>query len=207
MHVEVTNVTTTDPEIIEVHYTSDFKNVNYMQNRVLIEVSGRSMNEPKEKVKINSIISQSYPNTVFSCKDFEIEVVSPKRTFIEKACLLHEEFAKETKDIRIERMSRHLYDLEKLMDTQIAREALKDTELYKAIIEHRRKFIGLKGFDYSTLTPQYISFVPPNEVIPYWNEDYKNMQVTMIYGKSLPFDELIERIKILNEQFRKIQFA
>lgn len=204
IHVNITSVTTTDPEIIEIHYTSVFQNNEYILNRVLIEVSGRSMNEPKEKVNINSFVDQSFPDTIFSDKDFEIEVVSPKRTFLEKACLLHEEFAKETQDIRVDRMSRHLYDLEKLMDTQIAQEALKDKELYKAVIEHRRKFIGLKGFDYATLASYSISFVPPAEVIPYWKDDYTKMQSTMIYGASLPFEKLIERIKELNEQFRKV---
>ena len=31
------------------------------------------------------------------------------------------------------------------------------------------------------------------------------MLSTMIYGKSLPFDKLIERIKVLNDRFRKIK--
>ncbi|MDR2231530.1 MAG: nucleotidyl transferase AbiEii/AbiGii toxin family protein [Tannerella sp.] len=205
IHVEITSVTTTDPEMIEVHYISDFSNVDYIQNKVLIEVSGRSMNEPKEKVHINSIVSRTYPDAVFSGKSFEIEAVSPKRTFLEKACLLHEEFAKATKDIRIERMSRHLYDLEKMADTSITQEALNDTDLYKSVIEHRRKFIGLKDFDYGTLMPQTISFVPPKEVIAYWEEDYKRMQSTMIYGESLPFDKLIKRIGELNTRFRNVK--
>ncbi|GHU57215.1 nucleotidyltransferase [Bacteroidia bacterium] len=197
---------TTDPQIIEVHYQSIFPPTNYVQNKVLIEVSGRSMNEPVEKIEINSMISQYFPNAKFADDLFLINVVSPRRTFLEKACLLHEEFAKDVKDIRVERMSRHLYDLEKLMDTKIAQEAIEDTELYKAIIAHRQKFVGLKGFDYSTLMPQSISLVPPIEVLLYWKEDYKNMQSTMIYGASLPFDKLIERIKELNERFRNINF-
>lgn len=207
IYVNITNVTTTDPEIIEVHYVSVFQNTEYIQNKVLIEVSGRSMNEPKENKNICSLVSQSYSESAFADKEFAIEVVSPKRTFLEKACLLHEEFAKEIKEIRVERMSRHIYDLEKLMDTQIAENALQDIELYKAIIEHRRKFIGLKGFDYSTLMPQFISFIPPKEILSYWEDDYKSMQTSMIYGDSLPFDKLIEKIIELNERFRKIDFT
>lgn len=202
--VDITPITTTDPEKITVHYHSLLPPSNYVLNKVIIEVSGRSMNEPLEEIAINSIISQSLPNAKFSDKLFTIKAVSPKRTFLEKAFLLHEEFAKETKDIRIDRMSRHIYDLEKLMDTTIGQEALSDKELYQAIIEHRRKFIGIKGFDYNTLMPQTISFVPPSEVISYWKDDYGRMQSTMIYGESLPFDRLIERIKELNERFRKI---
>lgn len=203
--VNITPITTTDPEKIEVHYRSLLPLSSYVLNKVIIEVSGRSMNEPLENVEINSIISQSLPNAKFADKLFPIKAVSPKRTFLEKAFLLHEEFAKETIDIRIDRMSRHIYDLEKLMDKQIAQQALSDTELYKIIIEHRRKFIGIKGFDYDTLMPQTISFIPPNEVISYWKDDYVKMQSTMIYGSSLSFDKLIERIKELNERFRKIK--
>ena len=163
------------------------------------------MNEPLEDVEINSIISQILPDSKFADDLFLIKAVSPKRTFLEKAFLLHEEFAKEIKDIRIDRMSRHIYDLEKLSNTNIAQKALNDTELYKTIIEHRRKFIGIKGFDYSTLFPQSISFVPPQEIISYWKDDYTRMQSTMIYGKSLSFDMLMERIKELNERFRSIK--
>jgi len=119
--------------------------------------------------------------------------------------LLHEEFAKPSNEIRIKRMSRHLYDLERLMNTSFAKEAMEDTELYKAIIEHRRKYIGLKNFDYNTLYPQTISFVPPDSVIDNWRADYEIMCATMIYGDDLPFDALIARIKELNERFRKIK--
>ena len=204
--VNITPVTTTDPEKIELHYRSVFPPANYVLNKVIIEVSGRSMNEPLEEVEISSIISQSLPNAKFADKLFPIKAVSPKRTFLEKAFLLHEEFMQETRNIRVERMSRHIYDLEKLMDMPIAQKALKDTELYTNILEHRRKYIGLKGFDYNSLIPEYISFVPPNDIIDYWKDDYARMQLTMIYGKSLSFEQLIERIKELNERFRKIVF-
>ena len=202
--VNITSITTTDPEIIEVHYKSIFDNADYIQNRVLIEVSGRSMKEPTEKVNINSIISQSYQTAEFADADFEINVVSPKRTFLEKAFLLHEEFYKPTSEIRIDRMSRHIYDLEKLMDTQIAEEALADTELYNSIIEHRQKLIGLKDFDYSTLKPETLSFVPPTDILKEWEADYKRMQESMIYGDSLPFEKLMERIEILNKRFSSL---
>ena len=88
----------------------------------------------------------------------------------------------------------------------MANEALNDTELYMSIIEHRKKFIGLKDFDYMTLLPQSISFTPPKEVLADWKDDYIKMQSSMIYGDSLPFDELIARIEDLNKRFRKISF-
>lgn len=203
--VNLTSVTTTDPETIEVHYKSAFSDFKYIQNKVLIEVSGRSMIEPVEVVEICSMITECIPNTPYSDKPFPLTAVSPKRTFLEKCCLLHEEFSQKTRQVRSSRMTRHLYDLERMMDTAFANEALEDRDLYKSIIEHRKKFIGLNGFDYSELLPNNISFVPPVDVMESWRSDYNSMRESMIYGDPLTFDELINRIKDLNARFKLIK--
>ena len=89
-----------------------------------------------------------------------------------------------------------MYDLERMMRTPIAKEALQDTELYNAVIEHRRKFIGLRGFDYSTLRPDTLNILPPTpEIEQLWREDYQRMRDTMIYGESVKFDELLISMK------------
>ena len=158
----------------------------------------------KLKLVINSIISNTYPASSFSGNNFVVNAVSPKRTFLEKAFLLHEEFHRPDNEIRVDRMSRHLYDLEKLSETKIAEDALADAALYFSVVEHRRRFIGLKRFDYNTLHPRFISFVPPVNVAAKWKEDYEKMRSSMIYGNSLPFETLIKRINMLNVRFRQI---
>jgi predicted nucleotidyltransferase component of viral defense system len=202
--VNITAVTTTDPEIIEVEYHSLFEELGYIKRKVILEVGGRSMREPLQSVKLQSIIDENFPATDFTEPLFAVQAVVPQRTFIEKICLLHEEFAKQQEHIRTERMSRHLYDLVQIMGTQVADEALANKELYNSIVEHRRIFIGLKGFDYDTLAPQTIKIIPPESVIDLWKADYEIMQGTMIYGKSLPFNELIDKIKLLNEKINRI---
>ena len=124
----------------------------------------------------------------------------PQRTFLEKVFLLHEEFAKPTEKIRTERMSRHLYDIGQIMNTPIAEEALQDKALYQSVIDHRRTFIGLRGFNYDTLQPATLRIVPPENIVEEWKKDYEVMQETMIYGDSLPFSQLIDKIRKLNEQ-------
>ena len=204
IRVNISAVTTVDPETLEIYYISDYEEDSYIPKRVLIEVSGRSMSEPTEKVMINSIISNTYPASSFSGNNFVVNAVSPKRTFLEKAFLLHEEFHRPDNEIRVNRMSRHLYDLEKLSETKIAEDALADAALYFSVVEHRRRFIGLKGFDYNTLHPRFISFVPPVNVAAKWKEDYEKMRSSMIYGNSLPFETLIKRINMLNVRFRQV---
>ena len=204
IRVNITPVTTTDPEIIEVEYKSLFTASEYIKRKIILEVGGRSMREPLETVKLQSIIDKAFPNTKFAEKPFNAQVVVPERTFLEKICLLHEEFAKPQELVRTERMSRHLYDLVQMMDTEVADEALANKELYNSVVEHRRIFVGLKGFDYSTLAPQIIKIIPPDSVIDLWKSDYEIMQSTMIYGKSLSFNKLIDKIKQLNERINRI---
>lgn len=66
------------------------------------------------------------------------------------------------------------------------------------MVEHRRTFIGLRGFDYDTLYPSTLNIIPPAEIIEQWKEDYENMRMYMIYGESVPFDELVNKLKELN---------
>lgn len=206
VNVNITPVTTTDPEIIEVEYQSAFNTLPYIRSKVIIEVSGRSMNEPVVSVGVSSFIDDVFTNAPFAEPKFDVRAVVPERTFLEKVFLLHEEFSKPSGMIRTERMSRHLYDIAQMMDTPIVERALLDENLYKTVIDHRRMFIGLKGFDYSTLLPQTLSIVPQGEIREQWKEDYKVMQETMIYGDSLSFDELIIKIQALNDRIRQLNY-
>lgn len=207
VHVNVTSVTTVDPEVIYIEYKTLFPFDDYVQNLVKVEVSGRSMSEPVESVQLASILDETYPNSASAEPSFAVSVVRPERTFLEKVMLLHEEFAKPSEDVRTARMSRHLYDLERMLHTDIAERALKDEHLYRTILEHRRKFIGLKGFDYDTLYPQSLSLEIPADVLPLWRKDYENMQSSMIYGESVSFDELIIEIRQLNDRIRQLPYS
>jgi predicted nucleotidyltransferase component of viral defense system len=201
--VQETKNTDTDPLIIELRYKSLTEEFDYLKPRVLIEVGARSLMEPVDEKAIISIVSSEFSQLPFAEKEIVIPVVSPKRTFLEKIFLLHEEFQKETKFIRVERMSRHLYDLEKLMDTPHGIEALKDSDLYNIIVEHRRNFNAIRGIDYANHTPKSINIVPSEETIKYWEKDYKTMQESMFYGSTISFGKLIERITELNTRINK----
>lgn len=200
--VQETKNTDTDPLIIELRYESLTEESEYLKPRVLIEVGARSLMEPVDTKSIISVVSSEFRELPFAEKEITIPVVSPKRTFLEKIFLLHEEFQKETKFIRVERMSRHLYDLEKLMDTPHGIEALKDTVLYNIIVEHRKNFNAIRGIDYANHTPQSINIIPPEETIKDWEKDYKTMQESMFYGSTISFSELIERITDLNTRIK-----
>ncbi len=202
--VIVTSESTVDPESIYIHFNSLFSVVNYMPASVKIEVSGRSMTEPVQTVAIKTLVAGQFPAAPYADTAFSVMAVAAKRTFLEKAFLLHELFHKEVSPAKVERMSRHLYDLDKMMDTEVETDALTDTALYKDIVEHRRHFVGLKNFDYNTLWPVTLNFLPPAVQAAAWETDYRSMQTNMIPGQSKPYAELIERLTELNRRFTAV---
>lgn len=212
VNVDITPVTTTDPEIININYDSVLSlTINgmdgnkYILPKVKVEVSGRSMSEPVCDIALDSMIDQIYPKAPFAESKFMVRAVLPERTFLEKLFLLHEEFAKPKDLIRIERMSRHMYDIGQMLKTPIVERAINDTDLYRQVVEHRRTFIGLHGFDYDTLYPTTLHIIPPTSVIEQWKADYENMQQHMIYGESEPFDMLVENLTKPNTKINQIK--
>ena len=198
--VNETTVSTVDPETIYIAYKPIFEGNEYVLPQVKIEVSGRSMSEPVTKVSVRSYISQNIPKITFEDNPVEVNAVIPQRTFLEKLFLLHEEFAKPSAEIRIERMSRHLYDVHRIIQTGIADEALANDNLYDSVIEHRRKFIGLKGFDYDTLKRQSLTIVPTGEIRDRWEADYKKTVMNMVMGPAPSFEEIIAELEALNRR-------
>lgn len=100
IEVNITSISTVDPEVINVRYDSLYPMLSYIRNAVKIEVSGRSMSEPLENVQLRSMIEDAFPNTQFAEAKFNVPTVKPERTFLEKVCLLHEEFSKEVAEVR-----------------------------------------------------------------------------------------------------------
>ena len=93
------------------------------------------------------MVGEKYKGKVFADNNIVIPSVNPQRTFLEKIFLLHEEFQLPIEKIKVERKSRHLYDVEKLMDTEYAMAALSNKALYQTIVEHRAKLTPLRGID------------------------------------------------------------
>src|SRR5699024_12037103 len=153
--------------------------------------------------EIDSILSSQFPGLDFASKPMSIATVLPQRTFLEKIFLLHEEFSQATEKIRTNRLTRHLYDLEKLMDTEHGIEALKNRTLYDSIVIHREKFNAIRGIDYENHTPDKIRIIPPDTIIEKWEQDYKIMTSYMFYGNYLTFNELIIRITELEKRINR----
>lgn len=193
-----------DPSVLYVQYPSLYDPMtSYAIPTIKIEVSVLSMAEPFEMRRISSLVER-----VFEGEDVDsdmvqtIPTVSPARTFLEKAFLLCEEYQKD--EPRTHRMTRHFYDLEKLMQTPYAEVALSNPALYQQIVEHRRKVYHVGYVDYDQELPPNIQIVPSEEMMPAYKDDYNEMRHSFIYGNSLDFEELMARMELLQKRFREV---
>jgi hypothetical protein len=195
--LELEEITTSDqdPIIILVNYPNVIESPDYIMPRVKVELGCRSLIEPFSIRTFNSFLDEIYPDASFAKQPIHIQTVDPERTLLEKIFLLHEEFQRSDEKIRVDRMSRHLFDIYKLVASPFAEKALLNQELYAEIVYHRQLFAKLGGVDYKLHNPGTINPIPPDKLRDAWKKDYSIMQEQMIYTDSPSFEAMLEVIK------------
>lgn len=182
-----------DPVSILIYYPFVTAHSQYLEPRVKVEIGSRSLTDPYSLRSVRSLIGHTFDSRSFADENINIPCVNPERTYLEKLFLLHEEFQKPKGKVRVDRLSRHLYDIEKIYQSEYVFKAL-DLELITDIIEHRRVFNGMKGIDYDTHYPPNLSALPPQQYLTSWSADYAKMRRDMIHGDSLSFDQLLDTV-------------
>jgi Nucleotidyl transferase AbiEii toxin, Type IV TA system len=195
-----------DPRIIEIYYPNVVTQpTEYVLPRVQIEISCRSLREPFTVQTFGSLVDEFYIDRDFAEPLFSVPTVNPERTFLEKVFLLHEEFHRPTDKMRVDRLSRHLYDIYHLTKTGIATNAINDKGLYETIVSHRYKFSRVGDVDYNLHNPKTLNPIPPESMIAAWDADYAKMKEDMIYEDNKPsFEELINNLNNLRTQLQAV---
>lgn len=76
-----------------------------MDKSVLVEFGGRNITEPNEEHEVKPYVAESIPE--LECPRAKASVLSPARTFWEKATLMHVECQRKEFRSTAERLSRH----------------------------------------------------------------------------------------------------
>jgi len=173
----------------------------YIKRRVKIELGARSDTEPVENVEVTPYISNAFPD-LLSCSKVPVKAVSPKRTFWEKAMLLHEEtFRPAEKKPRKSNLARHYYDIHQMIKAGIAQEAAQDLELFERVAAHRQVYFNITWVDYDTLRPGNLRILPADDDLRAWKNDYSSMQAEMFFGPVPKFDEMLSVIEVFQNEF------
>lgn len=190
---------------INVHYPNLIASPGYLEPKIQIEIGCRSLREPFTVQTFASLVDEEYADREFAQAPIHVPTVNPERTFLEKIFLLHEEFHRPPEKMRVDRLSRHLYDVYKLSQTDFAEKALNDRLLYQTIVEHRYQFTRIGGIDYNLHQPQTINMLPVPQVLDAWRADYNTMLEQMIYEENPPsFDVVISELTRLKDKINAL---
>lgn len=197
-----------DPRVLEIYYPNIMEaDSEYILPRVQLEISCRSLREPFTVQSFGSLVDEFYSGKEFVEPLFEVPTVNAERTFLEKVFLLHEEFHRPTNKMRVDRLSRHLYDIYHLTKAGVAVRAISNKELYETIVSHRYKFSRVGEVNYNLLNPKTLNPIPPTAVIADWESDYVKMREDMIYDVVKPsFENLIDNMVDLRTKLQSLDW-
>ena len=125
-------------------------------------------------------------------------VLSPARTFWEKATLIHVACHRRRLANSPDRLSRHWFDLKCLADHAVGQAALSDRDLLQNVVQHKKVFFHAGNANYDQCLDGRLRLVPDDDQLPVLQSDYDAMRNARIVGDDAPeFDALIERLRIL----------
>jgi len=171
---------------------------SYLRQQVKMEFGVRGETEPHQMGKVSPLLTTVNPK-VFLDHTVEVPVLNPKRTFWEKATILHA-FHYFPEDKRIpERQSRHYYDMYCLLQS-FKEEVLKDHQLLTDVVEHKKKFFRAGWANYDLAKRGSLRLSPGERVEKEMEKDYASMEV-MFYGDFPKWADILKALAQFETQF------
>ncbi len=175
--------------------------VNYLSRGVKIEMGARSEVSPSSLRDIMPYVGEALPDYLDEPR-VSVRTIAAERTCLDKLLIVHEENHRSLEKTKKERMSRHYYDLFRLIRSGVSRRALSDRELLARVIEHRSVFFAYSWMDYTNFDVSDLELVPRKETLPFWRTDYEKMRREMFFGHPPTFDEILEEVAVFQESLR-----
>lgn len=188
---------TSEVMTLEFQYPTSFAYGTYLRPVIKIEF-GRGDQQPSERRSIRPYVAEEFAS-LFSVADVPLNVLACERTFWEKVTLLHAEYHRPKPSTMKPRMSRHWYDVAVMsMDARFADDKLKEA-LLREVIVFKDSHFPSSWANYGTAVPGTLRIVPHQELEKILREDFKHMK-EMIWGESITFEEVLDRLKRLEER-------
>lgn len=182
---------------INVRYPNAFDD-SYLRPEILLEIGPLASWLPSDKFEISSFAALKFPQ-VFEKAKCNVNTIIAKRTFWEKATILHHEANRPHDPAMPIRYSRHYYDLAMMAGNKVKDDTLADLELLKNVVDFKQKFYPRTWAKYEEAAPKTLKLLPPEFRLDALRKDYQAMQ-NMIFDKKISFDEIINILKKLESE-------
>ena len=171
----------------------------YIRSQVLIELGGRNVIDPNETHIVSPYIAELTQGLVYPSS--EVVVLSPERTFWEKATLIHVECNRGKLRESAERLSRHWYDLVMLSAHPAGQSAVENRELFEEVVRHKKVFFHTGYANYDACLDGRLKLLPETDTLESLRADYEKMVgAGMMYSTPPSFGEIIDSIRYLERR-------
>lgn len=190
-----------DNQTLLFQYPSVFEGTaTYLRPVVKIEMGERSETVPVETPSLRSYLAEAFPDVLHD-GSFSIKTVAARRTFWEKAVLLHEEASRPSDKQRRARMSRHYYDLWCLIRNKVSDEAISDKGLFERVVRYNELYFRKTWVDYNLLCRGSLHLMPRADELAEWRKDYESMRKEMFVDEPPKFDEILAVVQQFEVHF------
>ncbi len=186
-----------DPQIVHIHYPAAFKDA-YLRPAILLEIGPLASWLPSGVFEVRSYAAEHFPK-LFEQPSCHVPTILAKRTFWEKATILHQEAHRAIEKPLPSRYSRHYYDLARLASSDVRVDALADLDLLAEVVAFKQKFYPSAWAQYELAVPATLRLLPPEGRVRALAQDYEAMQA-MIFDQRLSFDEVMDVLAELQSE-------
>ena len=189
-----------------VEYDSLYENApkEYIQPHIKIEGGARSALEPHSLQAVSPYIQSQLEDIDLSVTG--ITTIDAERTFLDKLLILHGWHCGYRDQDRLpsegQRLSRHYYDVATMATTTFANRAINDMALFKNVIDHAQMLYRRSWMKLDEIKTEGIKLIPQDELHKNLETDY-NLMKGMLFGEKPSFSSLVERIKVLENNFNE----
>jgi hypothetical protein len=196
------DVSEQDPNVVRFRYPASSTNsLAYVTPQVVLELGTHAEFVPHDRFTIRSTAAEEFPEVV---ADGDVTVVAllAKRTFWEKATILHAEHYRPPDRALPDRYSRHYYDVAMLAEGAIRAEVLADRDLLAQVVRHKETFYPSAWARYDLARAGTLRLGPVENRVAALERDYRSMGV-MIFGQPPVFAGVMETLAALEEEINR----
>jgi hypothetical protein len=187
-----------DGEKLFIPYPSRFGK----DESVLLEFGGRNVVAPNEDRHLRPYIAAELQDLEFP--EATVQVLSPSRTFWEKATLIHVACNRSHPKLDADRQSRHWHDLAVLADHEIGKISMADRQLLVAVVKHKSIFFRASNAKYEACLSGGLRLIPEEELRDALQLDYEKMIANgMFEGEPPSFESIVGRLKALEKEINE----
>lgn len=190
-----------DPQTLLVQYPTATPSDGYIDKLVRIESGAKSALDPNSQRSVIPYLDPDVPGLDLLVPN--VTIVDAERTFWDKVVILHglrRWFdAKETLRNDGHRISRHYYDIHRLLESDVGQRAIMDMNLGADCVTHAQMFFNRPTFDLASAHPPTFSLCPEGQMYDDLARDYTAMQ-GMIFGDAPRFEAVIESVATLEKR-------